>query len=94
MPKKKYLEKIDKLDSFGKYFFEDSLDHVIGALKGFRAQYESQGYRDIYIEGDIEYGYYNDHYDKFVLYGKRDETDAERDKRLAKRKKYREKKKK
>tara|TARA_R110002126_G_C10490983_1_gene504759 strand:+ start:15792 stop:16169 length:378 start_codon:yes stop_codon:yes gene_type:complete len=78
------LEQLDIIDLFGH-----NIDNLIENLKVAQAKYKDTHY-DVRI--DVECGSF-DNEDEFYLYGKRQETDIERDERLVKAQKLRKDKK-
>ena len=81
--KKQVREQLEYLD---RCILEGDLKIMIKNLEAFGTKYPK--HNDFYVETESNY----DDPDDFVLYGYRDETDDERDKRLVREAKYRAKK--
>jgi hypothetical protein len=90
MVKRKIIR--EKLESFSPYEMEGSLKQHLAEVQSTLMEYEKKGYSDISLSYDRrEDPAYSDSVE-YVLYGFREETDKEREKRLAKEKKELEKK--
>jgi hypothetical protein len=87
---KKYKEIREKITEISPYDFENSIDRVINYLIDIKNSYEEQ----LYINMSLSWVNGYDGYGTFYLYGIREETDEEYQKRLKFQKEIREKSKK
>ena len=71
----------EKLTTISDDHFENSIDATIEWLQGLKDFYKD--HTELYLENSLCYGYYGNNYTEYNLYGKRLETDSERDKRIA-----------
>ena len=87
MEKKKIRERIKEIT----YIFDDGkLSYLINKLEEIKKESEELGYSDLEIDKEYCCDYYNDSKIEFYLYGTREETDEEYNKRMKKNKKKKE----
>lgn len=91
--KRKYLDLTHKLAEISEWEIEGSLDSAISTLQNLKEDFGSKGYDSLWLDKEVEYGYYNEMSTSYILYGTRKETDAEYDKRMEKNRKTRQKRK-
>lgn len=71
-----------KLESESVSSFEGSVDSIIDKLKGIKKKYEGDGYTNIRIEFEDQWGYYDEHWIDAVFYGEKVEKPVKNVKRV------------
>lgn len=71
-----------KLESESASSFEGSVDSIIDKLKGIKKKYEDDGYTNIRIEFEDQWGYYDEHWIDVVYYGEKVEKPVKNVKRV------------
>ena len=85
-------KKISLTINLGEACIEGSIDSAIEELKSMKSEFEAD-YKRLYLEVETYQLPYDDwHYARVVLFGDREETDAEYNARLLKDKKYQDRK--
>lgn len=64
-----YKKKREKLATLTPSEYDGSIAGIIKMFQDIQEKYEKEGYEDIFIETETEYGYYDDKWTNIVIYG-------------------------